>query len=117
MAKVSLVVYDFGRNTTQTISAIRRRTSLPISEISARIRDREPVFEVRMWELDVRDKVEVLRSLVEELGALGASFEMFELMNDQSPRTVDSERLIKVDLTKLNNLLLAHERQARQRHD
>jgi len=117
MAKVSLVVHDFGRNTTQTVSAIRRHTSLPISEVSARIRDREPVFEVRMWERDVRDKVEVLRSLVEQLLALGASFEMFELMNDQSPKTVDSERLIRVDLPKLNNLLLAHERQARQRHD
>lgn len=113
MAKIALLVKELGHDKSRVVETLRRATSLPIAEIVNRSRSALPMLEVAMYGLDTPERVAVLRELVVDLAGAGANVEMFELMTGESYSSANKERLVRVDLQMLENMVAAHEREER----
>lgn len=113
MAKIALLVNEFGSDKARVVAAIRQATSLPIAEILSRSRSAQPMLEVPTFGLDMAERVAALRDLVADLVGAGASVEMFELMSGESLADADQGGLVRIDSQMLENMVAAHQREAR----
>ena len=110
MAHIALIVDDYGPQKKNVLASIRRETSLPLGEILARAPRKEPVHTLNLFGADLRDRAIAFKAFVNGLAAAGASVSMFQLLEGET-LPASSSVALQVDLTMLDTMLRAHDRE------
>lgn len=115
MSKASIILNNLGPSRVKAVAALRKVLGLPMSEITTAVGTGRPVDERTLFGPDEAPFAHRLVQLMEELEALGADFEVFEVLEGQTLYgTKDTSKYWEITVDRLRNRIRAHEKSLRK---
>lgn len=103
MSKIALLLKNTGPNKVDVVSALRAALGVSLQDISHATSTAAPLIERTLFDRKDPTFPETLYSLMSKLEALGASFVVYQLLDDQhfSP----AEKYYEITVGRLRNLI------------